>query len=84
MSYRLRLVALLTIVLIVTLIGALSFAGGAVAIEPVLAVTVCALVLLAVTERRDPVSPSSFPAPALLVLVTSGRMARASLPRRAR
>ena len=77
---RLRLVALLTIVLIV----ALSFVGGVVAIEPALAVTVCALALLAVADRRHPVSPSSFPAPALLVLVTSGRMARASLPRRAR
>lgn len=77
---RLRLVALVTIVLIV----ALAFAGGLVAMEPLLTVTVCALLLGAVAERAHPVSPSSFLAPALLVLVTSGRMARASLPRSAR
>jgi hypothetical protein len=81
---RLRVVAPLAIVLIVTLIVALLFAGGVAAIEPALAVVFGALLALAAAGRAHPVSPASFPAPSLLALVASGRMARASLPRYAR
>jgi hypothetical protein len=80
MSYRLRAFALLALILIV----ALSFAGGAVAIEPVLGPGVSALFLQAVTADAHPVSPAFFAAPALRALFASGRIARASLPHCAR
>jgi len=64
----------------VSMIGALTFAGGAVAIAPVAGAVLCLLAALAAGARSYPVPAISFPAPALLALLASGRVARASLP----